>query len=176
MTKHQFDPGDHRLPVDEDHLCHDCGQSRRRGDHKDEQPLPTANDVEFDQVEPRVIEAVREHAANIHWAGTVLTERIEAEFRKRFELGQQRYGVKLTAFNNRDALRDCLDELLDAYNYLTQDLMQGGLRHKAWAYTVLNLIFDIEHERMTKDRYDKAVVSAKAADVGMTQAEISDVD
>lgn len=48
----------------------------------------------------------------------------------RKEIGMQRYGVPLQAFNKRDALRDLYEELQDAVLYLKQVIVERK-RHNA---------------------------------------------
>lgn len=45
---------------------------------------------------------------------------LEPELRRRANIGLQTYGVPLMTHNGRNALRDILDEVLDAMKYMTQ--------------------------------------------------------
>lgn len=47
-----------------------------------------------------------------------------ADVAARKQLGIQRYGTPLQAFNGRDALRDLYEELLDAVQYARQVLYE----------------------------------------------------
>lgn len=44
--------------------------------------------------------------------------------RQRRNFGIEKYGTELRAFNGRDALIDCFQELIDAFQYLTQEYIQ----------------------------------------------------
>lgn len=45
-------------------------------------------------------------------------EIVIAEMKERDQLGRERYGTPLQAFNGRDALRDAMEEALDLVAYL----------------------------------------------------------
>lgn len=52
----------------------------------------------------------------------------QAEFLRRsharYEKGLREYGTPLMTFNGRDAIADCMDELCDAWIYLSQDRLE----------------------------------------------------
>ena len=49
-----------------------------------------------------------------------IQELVLDDLRARMEVGKERYGTYLQAFNGRDALRDLYEELLDACVYIRQ--------------------------------------------------------
>ena len=53
-----------------------------------------------------------------------IVDLVITELLKRKELGIQRYGVPLQAFNGRDALLDAFEEALDLCLYLKQALIE----------------------------------------------------
>lgn len=53
-------------------------------------------------------------------------ERMRQELAARRDLGRERYGTLLQPFNGRDALRDLLEEVLDAMAYAHQVRLEDG--------------------------------------------------
>ena len=51
-------------------------------------------------------------------------EIVISEMKARDQLGRERYGTPLQAFNGRDALRDLYEELLDATAYARQAIYE----------------------------------------------------
>jgi hypothetical protein len=49
---------------------------------------------------------------------------VRADLDAREQVGIQRYGTSLQAFNGRDALRDLYEELLDACCYIKQAMVE----------------------------------------------------
>lgn len=56
--------------------------------------------------------------------GEYIQHLVMEDLRKRMELGIQRYGVPLQAFNGRDVLQDIYEELLDAACYVKQAMVE----------------------------------------------------
>ncbi len=54
----------------------------------------------------------------------VAIRRLSDPIIQRTNQGIQTYGTPLQTFNGRDALRDCLEELVDATLYLMQAIME----------------------------------------------------
>lgn len=100
----------------------------RQGD----QELPQAGSI---AVAPLVVRDLRESYSDV--------EGICADIEARIELGIQRYGHPLEAFNGRDAARDAYEELLDAANYLKQVQVEGG--PSAPFHAVLRIAVDLQH-------------------------------
>lgn len=49
---------------------------------------------------------------------------------RQIEVGEERYGKMLETFNGRDALRDAMEELIDAWQYLCQIRLEREARFK----------------------------------------------
>jgi hypothetical protein len=90
------------------------GRRQRPGD----QPLPVPNDG------PSMHDLV---AADLRLRApqAMALERVRADLAARKELGLQRYGSLLQAHNDRDALRDLYEELLDASAYARQKIAES---------------------------------------------------
>lgn len=54
-------------------------------------------------------------------------EPLVAIFRERNEIGVKKYGKPVMVYNNRNALVDVFQELLDSYAYMTQKLLETGV-------------------------------------------------
>ncbi len=52
-------------------------------------------------------------------------EEFTVQAQTQYKKGKEKYGVVLTTFNGRDAGQDCLEELVDAVQYLTQLRMEN---------------------------------------------------
>lgn len=55
-----------------------------------------------------------------------------ADLETRLQVGIQRYGTPLQAFNGRDALRDLYEELLDACCYTRQLIAERDAKADGW--------------------------------------------
>lgn len=59
-------------------------------------------------------------------------DRVAADVARRGELGRQRYGTKLQAFNGRRSLQDAYEELLDGACYVLQAKTEVDAVIAAW--------------------------------------------
>jgi hypothetical protein len=50
---------------------------------------------------------------------------LAANVEARIALGERKYGTRLKSYNGRDAIKDLMDELLDALNYAKQVEIEG---------------------------------------------------
>lgn len=95
-------------------------EETKRKDRPGDQKMPVPNDG------PSMHDLVLEDLAgrsNSVWAGPgLLMDVVE----QRKALGLSRYGTILQAFNDRDALRDALDEAVDLLVYLRQALVEAA--------------------------------------------------
>ena len=53
-----------------------------------------------------------------------ITELVIEDIKKRADIGLAKYGRPLTAFNDRSALQDLYEELLDAAQYIKQEIVE----------------------------------------------------
>jgi len=53
-----------------------------------------------------------------------IQDRVIADIQERKQLGISRYGTALQPFNGRDALQDLYDELIDATQYIKQEIVE----------------------------------------------------
>lgn len=60
-----------------------------------------------------------------------IQDMVIADMEKRKAIGLQRYGTLLQPFNGRDALRDLYEELLDAAQYVRQEIEEREIALKA---------------------------------------------
>lgn len=79
-----------------------------------DQVLPTVNDLPFVQ------------------------DAVIADIEKRKQVGIQRYGTPLQAFNGRDALRDWYEELLDGVMYAKQLMIERESIEIEWSVLLNN--------------------------------------
>jgi hypothetical protein len=56
----------------------------------------------------------------VHENAPFIHDQVAADVARRGELGRQRYGTKLQAFNGRRSLQDAYEELLDGACYVLQ--------------------------------------------------------
>lgn len=82
-----------------------------------DQPLPT-RDPRSVPVLPLAVAPLR-HSPHTLWAIAALEQRTR--------LGVVRYGQPLHTYNGRDSLRDLREEVLDAWQYLTQACAEGRI-------------------------------------------------
>lgn len=82
---------------------------------RETQPAPVRSERSR-EVAPGLVALLRERTRR----GLVDGDVVEAEFAERVKLGIARYGVGLSTFNGRDALRDGLEEALDGIQYAEQ--------------------------------------------------------
>lgn len=80
-----------------------------------QQPDPIIN-AESEEVLPLVLARLNSYEQIL----------LEPELRQRAAEGLRHYGVPLMTHNGRDALRDALDELLDALKYILQYEKETG--------------------------------------------------
>lgn len=83
------------------------------------QPAPIKN--ENRAIQDLVIEDLQTWVSNARW-------RVIGDIQARKEVGLQRYGTLLQAYNGRDALMDAYQEALDLAQYLKQAIVEGDLR------------------------------------------------
>lgn len=69
---------------------------------------------------------------------------MKLDFRKRAELGKDRYGTYLMSHNGRNALLDLYQELLDAVMYATQHYIEceDQDENKQWALDLVRVLIE----------------------------------
>lgn len=94
-----------------------------------DQPPPIATDrrAAWDIV----IEHVERRREVNAYGKTGVVDRVIADMRERDVVGQQRYGVRLTACNGRDHLVDAYQEQLDSSAYMAAQLDEWGISPEA---------------------------------------------
>lgn len=53
-----------------------------------------------------------------------ITDLVIEDIKKRADVGLKKYGRPLTSFNGRSALQDLYEELLDAAQYIKQEIIE----------------------------------------------------
>lgn len=76
--------------------------------------------------------------------------RLSSLILQRTHQGVKTYGTPLQTFNGRDALQDCLEEIIDALLYLIQAMMEREAQGESWDEALMNLRDD-EDERFDYD-------------------------
>lgn len=68
---------------------------------------------------------------------------MKLDFRKRAEVGRERYGTDLMSHNGRNALRDLYEELLDGTMYATQYYLETeDEEQKQWALDMVRVLLE----------------------------------
>lgn len=80
---------------------------------------------------------------------TPIFELIIADIRERAELGKQKYGVTLQAHNGCRPLIDLYQELLDAIQYIRQEIEERSVNDERLATEVTEIAYRIMPEDMT---------------------------
>lgn len=111
---------------------------QREGD----QPLPVKNDLPFVQ------------------------DAVIADIEKRKEIGIQRYGTPLQAFNGRDTLQDLFEELLDGAMYAKQLMIERDATEIEWSVLFHNgqrmLTTNEEEARRISSQYLDSKVQSRS--------------
>jgi hypothetical protein len=71
----------------------------------------------------------------VHEDAPFIHDQVAADVAQRGELGRQRYGTKLQAFNGRRSLQDAYEELLDGACYVLQAKTEVDAVIAAWIAT-----------------------------------------
>lgn len=111
-----------------------------------EQPLPVPNAGRSIQALVRVdlLDAVVPVAADV-----------SADLIDREQLGIDRYGTTLQAFNGRDVLRDAYEEALDLACYLRQAMVEG-FELTIMYYATLTMAMHLKEEIQARDAAKEA--------------------
>lgn len=92
--------------------------------------------------------------------GTSIQALVRADLDTREQVGIQRYGTPLQAFNGRDALRDAYEEALDLACYLRQ-----AIAERETFKLLIGHPLTPEEFAAAKARFDQAVHGREAPDV-----------
>ncbi|WP_345154032.1 hypothetical protein [Micromonospora maritima] len=85
---------------------------------------------------------------------------VRADLVDREQLGIERYGTFLQAFNGRDCLLDAYQELLDLAVYLKQALVEGWAQLEIMYYAALAMAMHLKEEMQARDAAQSAAGSA----------------
>jgi hypothetical protein len=80
-----------------------------------------------------------------------ITELVIEDIKKRADVGLEKYGRHLTAFNGRSALQDLYEELLDASQYIKQQIVEDEQRKTSLTHAksrCLKMIEEIDDKSM----------------------------